>query len=273
MRTVFTNDMLVHVFAQQTQTHGRSNSMHFEGDTLYSYRTPIARIVWSKADPKRRVMLITSESYGVTTAQHKSRADQTWGYAVFHVPSLGVSGGMHNEGAWGKVPKVDHKRNLSFMVGEYYDYVSRLKRARDLWREVSESLADAAAPIHRYTETFGLKHTLDVAGDTAIVLQARAEREAHANTPQAIAKRAKSAEYREAKKRKHIAEAVACYREALRKSRLWAVQPGRCITRNGIMLVTIHRCEHPLSGNATLAPSEADDLTHRIVALLNKYGE
>jgi len=244
MRTVFTNDMLVHVFAQQTQAHGRSNSMHFEGDTLYSYHTPIARIVWSKANPTQRVMLITSESHSVTTAQHKSRANRAWGYAVFHVPSLGVSGGRHSEGAWGKVPKVDHKRNLSFMVGEYYDYVSRLKRARDLWREVSESLADVAAPIHRYAETFGLHHVLDVAGDTASVLQARAECEARANTP-----------------------------PVLRKSRLWAVQPGRCITRNGIMLVTIHRCEHPLSGNATLAPSEADTLTHRIVALLNKYGE
>lgn len=46
MRTVFTNHMVAHVWAQQNQPHGRSGNgqFFFDGPTIYSYRRsyPIA---------------------------------------------------------------------------------------------------------------------------------------------------------------------------------------------------------------------------------------
>ena len=49
MQTVFNNSMVAHVWAQQTQAHGRNagNTFYFEGPTIYSYgeHFPIATFV------------------------------------------------------------------------------------------------------------------------------------------------------------------------------------------------------------------------------------
>jgi hypothetical protein len=69
MKTVFrsTNEVC-HVFASQTQSEGRANSVFFSRDTIYSYgyHFPMAKIL------NRNTVLITDRSYSVTTAKHLS---------------------------------------------------------------------------------------------------------------------------------------------------------------------------------------------------------
>ena len=57
MKTVFSNKMCAHVWAQQSQLGGRSDHMRFDGPTLYSYSTPIGFIP-NGAKYGRRVLLL-----------------------------------------------------------------------------------------------------------------------------------------------------------------------------------------------------------------------
>ena len=68
MKTVFNNDMTAHIWAQQTQDVGRSNNgnFHFDKESIYSYRTKIARIHKGKSNAPF-IALITSQRYSVTT--------------------------------------------------------------------------------------------------------------------------------------------------------------------------------------------------------------
>ena len=70
MKTVFNNSMLAHVWAQQNQPHGRSDSMRFEGSVAYSYAQPVAHII--KLADGRNVAIFTSRKWSVTTSQHVS---------------------------------------------------------------------------------------------------------------------------------------------------------------------------------------------------------
>lgn len=201
MKTVFTNSMLAHVWAQQTQEHGRSNSMNFQGDTLYSYGTPIARII-PRRRGKGRVMLISSHGYSTTTAMHKNLAWQAWSTGMgesFHVPSLGRSGGRHREldsQIYPATVGVRHRANLKHLVDAYKSECARFKRAlsRD-WN----NLENFAASANAYARAFDFKVAIpDWRADEAKSLAFRTEREARLSTPEHAAKREKARLAREA---------------------------------------------------------------------------
>lgn len=84
VKSVFDNSMLAHVWAQQTQTFGRSNNgnLYFEGRALYSYGSHymVALILDSG------VCLINEAKYSVTTSGHRSDARR----AIRHLESHGV---------------------------------------------------------------------------------------------------------------------------------------------------------------------------------------
>ena len=66
MKTVFTNTELTHVYAQQTQSRGRSGSMFFEGSKIYSYGYHYLLGEFIDKD----TILINDEGYSNTTAKH-----------------------------------------------------------------------------------------------------------------------------------------------------------------------------------------------------------
>lgn len=202
MRTVFPNKMVAHVWAQQEQANGHSNNLSFSGETLYSYGTPIARIV--KARNGQRVCLLTSASYSVTTSAHCSHAHSAFGYAapVFRVPSLGVSAGRHRDD-----PSINHRRNLAHLVEQYNAERMRLRRAQRLWQGVREYLYPLARDVEAYAEAFRLKSRVTLADDVAEVEAYRETAAAKRNTPAAVAKRARAAEARE--KREAEAQRIA----------------------------------------------------------------
>jgi hypothetical protein len=92
MAQVFTNDMVAHVWAQQTQDSGRSNNgqFFFTGRALWSYGSHfcVGFIIPADASAGRPgpVALLESGSYSITTSRHQSRAAS----AVRHLDSFRV---------------------------------------------------------------------------------------------------------------------------------------------------------------------------------------
>lgn len=69
-KTVFDNAQLCHVWAQQTQPTGRSGSMFFEGNKIYSYGTHYLAGIILKNKKGKQFAVLNSNSYSVTTSKH-----------------------------------------------------------------------------------------------------------------------------------------------------------------------------------------------------------
>ncbi len=228
MKTVFANDMVAHIWAQQNQESGRSNNGNFwfENDTLYSYQTPIARIVKTKGGDN--AALVNSHKYSVTTeGKHKNAIHRALGYGKlmpdFVVPFLGVYGGHYRGQNF--TGKDAHKANLAYLVEIYTTLKEKIKRARDFYNP-SHALESAAKNAISYAETFGLKKPeLDYMVDASELAVYRAKRDARLNTPEAIAKREKEKERR--------AERKAAKEDAARKERFEREQIARDEWLNG----------------------------------------
>lgn len=72
MKQVFTNDQLCHVWAQGTQASGRSDSMFFEGNKIYSYGKHYLAAEIHTSKSGKRIALVNSHKYSVTTSKHLS---------------------------------------------------------------------------------------------------------------------------------------------------------------------------------------------------------
>lgn len=101
MAQVFTNDMVAHVWAQQTQESGRSNNgqFYFEGRALWSYGThfcvgfivPAPAAIGARGGnvSGRPVALLESASRSITTTRHQSYARSAVSHLeYFRVPDL-----------------------------------------------------------------------------------------------------------------------------------------------------------------------------------------
>lgn len=200
MKTVFSNAMCAHVWAQQSQPHGNSGSMYFDGETLYSYATPVARI--TKANDGRKVALITSNSYSITTSsKHMPVLHRALGYGRlmpgFSVPFLGITGGMHHID--GINMNEVHDGNLKYLCGKYHEAFKKgCKGREELSIERFQSLADAA---NNYAEYFGLDvRPFDPVANIEELNKVVRQRQALYNTPEALAKREKEKARRDARK-------------------------------------------------------------------------
>ena len=90
MKTVFTNKELPHIWAHKSQSYGRSASMLFEDETIFSYgkHFPMARHITDKDG--NACVLFTTRTRSVTTANHLrlvSRAIPD-GVPVYHVANV-----------------------------------------------------------------------------------------------------------------------------------------------------------------------------------------
>lgn len=88
MKTVFTNRQCVHVWAQQSQSEGRSGNRNifFHDRTIYSYGHHFPMAMFVKNTRGEEAVLITGEKYSSTTAGHVSAV---WS-AVRHKNCIGV---------------------------------------------------------------------------------------------------------------------------------------------------------------------------------------
>lgn len=109
MRTVFTNAELPHRWAYARQAHGRNGtqSLYFNGDTIYSYgeHFPIARRL------RHDLFAVTTASYSITTTGHKRHVQAA-------IPS------------WARVLRVDNP-NMSADVADRQRVEAAIQRQLD----------------------------------------------------------------------------------------------------------------------------------------------
>ena len=143
MKTVFSNSMVAHTWAHNTdpKREGRnsSKSFWFDGATLYSYATPIGQIV--PTVDGRRVALITDYKYSMATAKqicdaHRACRDVL---DVFTVPFIATeSRGQYRvptefDGTpWGSYERWQalHAANLAALTDNYAKLLARFMRAQ-----------------------------------------------------------------------------------------------------------------------------------------------
>lgn len=269
MKTVFSNDMLAHVWAQLKQPHGRSSSMRFDGSTAYSYAEPVAHIV--ETPTGIRVALFTSRTWSVTTSKHVSMYRRACGPEMrqFTVPDMllgryHVSASEFNDA---------HHTNVEQFRTDYRAMLTQLMRAPShSWRvrnfepdgqsenyqtAAHRDLCELSRTLEDYQQSFGLEVTplpWQVDADAAI-----ARRDRLANDPKAIARRAaqEAAEKARAEKRalaefERTEKARAAFRAG--EPRTWetrcADEQGRAYLRlssDGATVETSQGADAPLS--------------------------
>lgn len=116
MKTVFTNAQCAHVWAQNTQDHGRGSkgTIFFSDGVIYSYGThfPIARHFGG-------VVLFTSQGYSISTSKHKSYVLR----ACSHLRVYEVNNVLANS-------IFEHKDNAAEMVRRIEIEISKGDRSR-----------------------------------------------------------------------------------------------------------------------------------------------
>ena len=210
MKTVFSNDMVAHVWAQRKQPYGRTGNGNysFDGAVLLSYSTPIA--LFCTGVHKRDVCLISSERHSVSTARHQSLAHRAVsGVPVFTVPYLadGDNRGLRlsNHHLDKKAARKVHKKNLEYLVKEYADLCGMFKRAKSLYfteqAELLSRLEDSANTARQYALLFALPTPkLNPSTDASTIWAHRVAREARNATPEHQAKLERARERREERK-------------------------------------------------------------------------
>lgn len=146
-KRVFSNDMVAHVWAQQSQPDGRSanGQFYFRDSVIYSYggHFPIARSMVAGD------VLMTTKRCSVTTAKHISRASRAvHGRTVFYVPDVLAD-----------CPS-DHGVNYDAYITAAKRAIDGAKRARS---RASRLLANAHSAINEaneYNERFALGRKL-----------------------------------------------------------------------------------------------------------------
>jgi len=184
------NSMVAHIWAQQEKHSGKSanGNLWFESETLYSYRTPIGRFV--QTVDGQRALLVTSNSYSMTTScKHMPALWQAINYGrgvyspCFTVPIVSAYG----------LDSKKHGLNLAYLVAEYETLAAKFLRARDIYGDESHlvgRLQERADMARNYASAFGLEWPfLDAGSDGREIWRKRQERESKNNTPEAIAKR------------------------------------------------------------------------------------
>lgn len=119
MKTVFSNGMVAHVWAQQDQCEGKNSdrTFFFENETIYSfgYHFPIAKFL------DKKTVLFTSRTYSNATGGHQHTARQ----AVHDNVDLIFADNIDIE----LDSKHLHKQNVSIMEKEINDLLGRATRA------------------------------------------------------------------------------------------------------------------------------------------------
>ena len=215
MQKVMPNGMVAHVWAQQGQSEARSSNgnLWFRDSTIYSYREPIAAFV--KGTRGRTFVLITSDTFSMTTSQHMSHIRRALGYdtAKFYVPY--VAAPYH-----GYTFKYDlNARNVKYLLDKARDYAAKLCKmhVRAYGPDIDgtanpenrcKALRDTFSEVDTYCEAFGVrKGTATRKLDMEALCKAIRDAHARFNHPKRVKARETAKARREAVyELKHAAE-------------------------------------------------------------------
>jgi hypothetical protein len=195
MKTVFNGSMVAHVWSAQSQSEGRNSgsTFWFDGPTIYSYRTPIARFVTGRNGAP--VVLIGAERYSPSTGRHLMHIWRAVQHCVqFTVPCIafGTNQGRYYEAhASSDTHALEqaHAVNMAAFRAKYDAECGRLQRATHDWSfgDVRTTLGVEAETARRYAAAFGIDAPIyDVEADARRIQEAR-------NTPKRMKSRAERA--------------------------------------------------------------------------------
>jgi hypothetical protein len=215
-KKVVSNHMVAHIWAQQNQSEARSHNGNFwfRDSTIYSYRTPVARLVESKSG---RVALVTSETFSVTTSgKHMGPINRALDYGrfvpMFSVPFIAsreYGGGYFNGKEW----RAEHEANLRHIENCYYEARQRLLKSRDRQEWALDSLRQSYATRVQFALAFELDYTArDVDSDIAEIRARWTRLESARNDPSYIAKRERERERKEAREIAKASEQIEKWR-------------------------------------------------------------
>jgi hypothetical protein len=215
VRSVFNNDEVFHRWAAQDQNRGRNRteSVHYVGQTLFSYSTPIAHIaIGADGAP---VVIHNTTTYSVTTTGHQHSAR----HAVRHIRSVYIEGGAR--GSWGALPDTPEQLRIAFdrqlESAQHATATARKGRSRakrlESWRALVNS-ANRAAEIMGFAPFDAPPADAD-----SDALLARIREEERAREEQEAAQRRRQAELDRADYQTRLAAWLAG--EEIRISRAW----------------------------------------------------
>jgi len=198
MKTVFTNSMVAHVWAQQTQEHGRnsSSSIFFEGATIYSY----GRHFFIGHFTKPNIVLLNSETYSQTTCQHQSEVSHA---LPSHIKIF-------------RVPTIDnHAKNIESYKEQINTYARKVKNApRTSYQtslENAQSWIDYLIKKNRqlldYCQEFNTPYDLEwenICADFELIKARKKKNDDKYNNPKEIEKRNRAKELKEKRERAKI---------------------------------------------------------------------
>jgi hypothetical protein len=230
MKRVYNAAMVAHLWVHQSQASAYTASRNFsfglrdDRETIYSYSTPIGRMVKDKnGEP---VVLFTSRHYSVTTSAQMTdlrRALHGLNKTEFSVQDCTTGEYSHD--------------NLAQLVSEYRDHVATEMRRVKWYRDIAATpvndnygIADKAMIATMYAWHFNLRGpVLDVAGD---VRRIHNRRVCLTLSPKAVARAAASEERRAAAQAKRDAANVERERiarlDSVEQLNLW--RAGQCST-------------------------------------------
>lgn len=151
MKTVFTNAQMAHVWAQQTQPHGRSNSMKFDGSVGYSYQTPVAHIMLDVEG--NRVLLIRENAWGQATGKHLSlyRDAVPASVPVFEVPNV-----IEHRYNSSDVGAEEHAANVRKLTADYTAHAAAVLKSPCDSYKVENVNEGGQLPTRAHLTLFGL---------------------------------------------------------------------------------------------------------------------
>lgn len=151
MAEVFSNGMVAHVWAQQSQDHGRNGggSFYFYGPAIYSYGPHFPIATFAQNAQGERAVFFTTRDYSPTTSQHKGEVLRAipQGLPVFYVEIPAVP---RNPADCLEADRVrrDYAERIERALG-------KAKRARTRTADHLETAERLAAEANRCANFFG----------------------------------------------------------------------------------------------------------------------
>lgn len=165
MKTVFTNSMCAHVWAQRSQERGQGSkgSIYFQGDTIYSYGPHFRIAMFVDRPPAETVVLINRDNCSVSTAKHINyvRRAIPHGVPVFHV--------LHVDAGRGKANLDDYYERIEAAL-------SNAHRARSHTEWKLERAIDLTNEARNFAKFFGLPFNEPVTDKEAFQAKIAAQR-------------------------------------------------------------------------------------------------
>lgn len=153
MRTKFTNSELSHIWANQTQSHGKGSNMFFEHETIYSYgyHFKIAQYVTNKDGQK--CIFLNSRSYSNSTNKQQSLVFRSIPPNVQFYRVVSFINDMEFQ-------KVAHRENLTHYINEAEKLQQLTIKANKLKMGYLNQLDIQIDIFNKYVLFFGL-HDLE----------------------------------------------------------------------------------------------------------------